>query len=500
MSKKQNLFIFMVFMVKYLFLTDAAVARDAGGEIRGAFFENADPCSLRINIHNAITGLYFGKTETDSNGIFVFSDLPYGTYYLITHPADVGVRMPLLWKTDSLEISEERPQNVVRKVDGFATQIIYPQDSESIDLEKVTEQNPLIFQWKPYCDTAEYEVEIYSTDKTQYFKSGRIESPSYSFNGLFPDGSHFRKRLYRWELKVYPEGTEWVGTSKPQDLVIGDLGVIKCYEGEYIQLQFPKWYESTIDSLDLLRVLDTCYLLERELAAGQVPTLGPLPGEKQAFLYDPAITFAYSGNPIHFGKTLLKENNFPFFLSFHEVGHNFQFGGLPGFAYLLGDDNYQRTSLTFGFAEGLATLASLYITERIDKEVLKPSVQKLFEEEKKSMREKFGTALDFYEDQELDWTRITPDIIDGMCLRLGDRYGWEKFPVFFRIFLKSDVNDQILNLAGGDDTKRTTIFIAAFSVAVDDDLREQFRKWNIPLDDQYYQAILPLVGKSLKTS
>jgi len=265
-------------------------------------------------------------------------------------------------------------------------------------------------------------------------------------------------------------------------------------------LEFPQWYKTTIDTLDLIRLLDTCYLLEKELAAGQVPTLGPLPGEKQAFLYDSAITFAFSGNPIHFGKTLLKENNFPLFLSFHEMGHNFQFGGLPGFAYLLGDENYQRTSLTFGFAEGLATLASLYITEKIDKEVLKASVQKLFEEEKKSMREKFGTALEFYENQGLDWTRITPDIIDGMCLRLGDRYGWEKFPVFFRIFLKSDVNDQIFELAGDDDTKRTTIFIAAFSAAVDDDLREQFREWNIPLDDQYYQAILPLVEESLKTS
>jgi len=475
-----------------------AVGRDAGGEIRGVFFENEEPCSLRINIHNAVTGLYFGKTETDSNGIYTYPNLPYGKYYLITHPADVGVRMPLQWKTTELEINEKQPQFIVRYVDGFAVKILYPQDGESIDLEKINDQNPLTFRWKPYCNVADYEVEIYSTDKIQYFNSGRIDTPSYSFNGLFKDGTRFRKRLYRWELKVYPGGTEWTGTSKPQDLIIGDLGTMNRYGGEYIQLDFPKWYETTIDTLDLIRLLDTCYLLEKELAADQVPSLGPLPGEKQAFLYDPTITFAYSGNPIHFGKNHINENGFPLFLTFHEMGHNFQFGGLPGFEYLLGGEYYDQTPIFFGFSEGLATLASLYITEKIDKGCLKPIVKNLFETENRSMREKFGTALEFYENNKPNRNHITPDIIDGICIRLGDRYGWKMFPGFFRIFLKSAVNDRIYQLAGNDDIKRVTIFVAALSVSANDDLRKQFRKWDFPLDERYYRKILPLVEKSLR--
>jgi len=478
-------------------LMNEADAGNANGEIRGVFFENDKPCSLRINVHNAVTGLYFGKTDSDTNGIFVVSNLPNGEYYLITHPADVGVRMPLQWRTENLKIDVTNPQKILRQVDGFAVKTLYPQDGESIDLVKVNDQNQLTFRWNPYDTVAGYEIEIYSTDKTQYYKSGRFDTCSFSFNGIFQDGSRFRKRLYRWELRVFPAGTEWIGTSKPQDLTDTDLGKIHRYEGTYIQMDFPKWYESTIDTMGLIHLLDTGYLIEKELSADQVPSLGPLPGEKQAFLYDPTITFAYSGNPIHFGKNHLNENKFSLFITFHEMGHNFQFGGLPGFAYLLGDEYYEKTAIFFGFSEGLASLASLYITETIDKNDLRPLMKKLVEEENRSMREKFLTALEFYENQKLDRTRMTPDIFDGICIRLGDRYGWHIFPKFFRIFLKNETTDQIYKLAGTDDTKRVTIFVAAFSVAGGDDLRDQFKKWDFPIDDDFFETIRPMIKKCI---
>lgn len=490
--------IIVILMVNTLLSVNQMAAGVSQGEIRGKFFENEEPCSLQINIHNATTGLYFSKVVTDSNGIFKISNLPYGKYYLITHPVDVGVRMPLQWKTVELEINKAKPKFKVRYVDGFAVEIFHPQDGEIVNLEKVNDQNPLKFSWKPYCSDADYEIEIYSTDTTQYFNSGRINTAKYSFNGIFQDGSRFRKRLYRWQLKVYPEDTEWIGIGKPQDLVIGDLGTINRYEGDYIRLDFPKWYKSTIDTLDLIRLLDSCYLLERELAAGQFPSLGPLPGEKQVLLYDPTITFAYSGNPIHFGKRHITENGFPLFLTFHEMGHNFQFGGLPGFAYLLGGSYYNPNPIFFGFSEGLATLASLYIIETINRKNLKPIVKEMFEKENKEMREKFGKALEYYEKHKPNHKHITPDIIDGICIRLGDYYGWDMFPVFFKIFLKNDINDKIYQLAGEDDTRRTTIFVTAFSVAAGNDLRKQFKEWDFPVDDEYFQMIQPLVEKSLR--
>ena len=472
-------------------------SKEQVGVIAGLFLENANPCSLQINLHNADSKLYFGKTESGKNGYYAFSNLPYGSYYLITHPAGVGVRMPLQWHSENVEITSENPVYIMPKVDGFSVKILYLTDGTQIDHKKISDRNPLVFKWTHYDGPAEYEVEICSTDSSQVFKSERISEPKFSFNGKFKDGSSMKKRLYRWSLHVYPVGTNWSGRSKPQDIIISDLGQIKRYQGKYIELEFPKWYEPTIKKLDLLEVLDKCYLLQKELAAGQVPTLGPLPGEKQSFLYDPNITFAHSGNPIHFGKTLINEGSFPFFIALHEMGHNFQLGGGAGFSYLLGNEYYDKTTIYFGFSEGLATLASLYITESLTKEDVNSQVFELLQKENKKMRTNYPKALQIYEDNGADRVRITPDIIDGICIRLGDKYGWQIFPKFFRIFLKNETTDKIYKLAGSDDSKRITIIVAALSAASGENLCSQFKKWDFPLDEDFYVAIRPMVEKCI---
>lgn len=491
-----SFFMFSLVLI-ILNINNQLYSKEQVGVIAGLFLENANPCSLQINLHNAESKLYFGKTVSGKNGYYAFSNLPYGSYYLITHPAGAGVRMPLQWRSKNVEISSENPVYIMPKVDGFSVKILYPTDGTQIDHKKISDRNPLVFEWIPYDGPAEYEVEICSTDSSQVFESERISESKFSFNGKFKDGSAMQKRLYRWSLNVYPIGTNWSGKSKPQDIIISDLGRIKKYQGKYVELEFPKWYEPTIKKLDLVEFLDKCYLLQKELAAGQVPTLGPLPGEKQAFIYDPKITFAHSGNPIHFGKTFINEGSFPFFIALHEIAHNFQLGGGAGFSYLLGNEYYDKTTINFGFSEGLATLAFLYIARNLDREDVNPRVFELLQKENQKKSADYAKALQLYEKNDADEERITPDIIDGICIRLGDRYGWEIFPLFFRIFLQSDITDQIYEWAGDDDTKRTTILIAAFSVASGDDLRETFSKWDLPIDNEYYQKILPLVEEAL---
>ena len=336
-------------------------------------------------------------------------------------------------------------------------------------------------------------MKIFSTDNSQKFKSVRITEPFYKFDGKFDDYSTLTNRLYRWVLTVYPKDSEWFGTSRAQDLCFDDICSIKEYEGQYVKLEFPKWYEPIIRKLDLLNVLDLCYQLEKELAAGNTPTEGPKAGEKQSFFYDSKISFAHSGQPIHFGKSLINEGDFPFNIAFHEMAHNFQFGGLPGFMHLLGGEYYSKTPISFGFAEGLATLANLYITEKLKDGDINPNSMSLIREGREKMRHDYGTALRVYEENGANQQRITPDIIDGMMIQLGDQYGWDMFPKFFKIFLKNPTTDQILALAGDDDIKRTTIFVAAFSIASSKDLKDQFIKWDFPIDDNFYQTILPLV-------
>jgi hypothetical protein len=461
-------------------------SQEQKGVIAGLFLENAEPCSLQINLHRWDNKLYFGNTVSGKNGYYAFTDLPFGSYYLITHPVTA---MPLQWLSEKVEITSESPVYIMPTIDGWSVKILYPTDGTQIEPKKISKKNPLVFRWTPYNGLAEYEVEIFSTDQSQAFKSGRIADTSYAFTGRFKDNSTLQKRLYRWLLKVYPTGTNWSGTSNTQDLFIRDLGEIKTYEGKYIKLEFPKWYEPTLNKLDLVKKLDKCYQLEKELAAGQVP----FNGEKQAFLYDPKIRFAHSGNPIHFGKNLFKEWDFPFNISFHEMAHNFQYDGLPRFHYLLGGEYYSKTALYNGFAEGLATLANLYITETLEEKDVLPQTHALIIRDKEKMRKDFPEALRVYEESGANSERITPDIVDGMLIRLGDEYGWDMYPKFFRIFLKNETTDQIYKLAGTDDTKRVTILVAAFCLACGDDLRDQFKKWDFPIDDDYFETIRPMV-------
>jgi hypothetical protein len=465
------------------------------GVIAGLFLEDNKPCSLRINLHNGETGLYFGKTESGNNGHYAFTHLPFDRYYLITHPVGVGERMPLQWRSKIIEINAQNPVYILSMVDGFSVKNLYPTDRITIDFKNISSENPLEFFWEPYDGPAEYEVGIFSTDSTQKFKSGRIKEPFYNFNGRFDDNSKLKNRLYRWVLTVHPKDCDWTGSSRAQDLCFHDNCTLKIYKGQFVKLEFPKWYEPTIRKLDLLTVLDICYQLEKELAADHIPTEGPKTGEKQAFFYDSKISFAHSGQPIHFGKSLINEGDFPFNIAFHEMAHNFQFGGLPGFMHLLGGEYYNKTSISFGFAEGLATLANLYITEKIKDSDINPNSLSLIREGREKMRRDHGTALRFYEQNSSDHQRITPDIIDGMMIHLGDQYGWDMFPKFFRIFLKNSTVNEIYALAGEDNSKRTTIIVAAFSAAAGTDLKNQFIKWDFPIDEKFYQTILPSVRR-----
>jgi hypothetical protein len=471
---------------KVLNVDNLSYSQGQKGVIAGLFLKNTEPCSLQINLHRWDNKLYFGNTMSGKNGYYAFTDLPLGSYYLITHPI---TEMPLQWRSEKVEITLENPVYIMPTIDGWSVEILCPTNGTQIEPKKISEANPLVFKWASYNSLAEYEVEIFSTDQSQVVKSGRIADTSYTFAGKFEDNSPLQKRLYRWLLKVYPTGTNWSGTSNTQDLFVGDLGEIKAYEGQYIKFEFPKWYEPTLQKLDLVKTLDKCYQLEKELVAGKLP----FKGEKQAFLYDPEILFAHSGNPIHFGKNLIKEGDFPFNISFHEMAHNFQYDGLPGFDYLLGGEYYSKTALYNGFAEGLATLANLYITETLKEKDVNSQAFALIENGKEKMRKDYSEALRAYEESGANSERVTPDIVDGMLLQLGDKYGWGIYPKFFRIFLKNETTDQIYKLAGKDDTKRVTILVAAFSVACGDDLRDQFKKWDFPIDDDYFKTIRPMV-------
>ncbi|UCE06343.1 MAG: hypothetical protein JSW07_22675, partial [bacterium] len=77
-----------------LHVDSSSYSQGQKGVIAGLFLENTEPCSLQINLHRWDNKLYFGNTVSGKNGYYAYTDLPLGSYYLITHPV---TEMPLQW-------------------------------------------------------------------------------------------------------------------------------------------------------------------------------------------------------------------------------------------------------------------------------------------------------------------------------------------------------------------------------------------------------------------
>ncbi len=491
-------FIIMVIFLYFFNCSDFNKSENkSDGLIKGSFFENGKPCSLRINLHNAQNKLFLKYASSGNDGNFVFSGLDYGSYYLITHPADKGTEMPLQWRTQEINISKKSPEYDLSPVDGWSVNVIKPFDCCSFDLSILKNYKHLAFQWTPYCTEAQYEIEITDIFNDRVYKSGLIENHQFFFNGFFPDSTKLSKGVYRWTLKVLPKNNEWMGLSNFYDFSIGETCDHQVFGGTYVELDFPGWYTRVIQKFDLVNFLDKCYLLTTTLNAGQVPILGPKLGEKQKFFYDKKIMFAYSGQPIHLGKKFIDGKSIPFSILLHEMAHNFQIGGLPGFPKILLDDKMNNNNAGFCFSEGLATLNSMYVAEKILQENVSEEIKIVIENDRKKMIDTYSEALNYYEKSGNDYIKLTPDVVDGIFYYLGNKYSWDIFSQFFKIFQENKNTDKIYNLVQSKESKMLSVIIGSLSVACKDDLREKFLIWGFPFDDQFYRTIYPLIQKSL---
>lgn len=486
----------LIFLSYYYSNCNKSIEKSVGS-IKGRFLENGTPCSLRINLHNADNKLFLKSENSGSDGYFSFSGLDFGKYYLITHPADKGTEMPLQWRTSNINISKDAPNYKLSPVDGWSVTIVQPIDYSTFDIGILDNFSSIKFQWTPYYKEALYEIELVDIFRERIFYSGEIEGNEYYFNGYFPDSTQLSEGVYRWTLKVLPKNSEWTGLSNFYDFAIGEECTHKIFESKYIELDFPQWYHRVIKKFDLLTLLDKCYLLTTVLNAGQVPELGPKLGEKQQLYYDKKIMFAHSGQPIHLGKKFIDGKSVPLSTILHEMAHNFQIGGLYGFPQILLDGEMKDKNASFCFSEGLATLNSIYVVEKISDEILNNELKEIIQKEKTRMRANYIKALEYYEVSGNNFNKLTPDVIDGIFYYLGDQYDWDIFPQFFKIFLRNDINDSIYKLINSEESKMLSVIISSLSVSCGTDLREKFREWGFPFDDQFYDQIFQKVRSSL---
>jgi hypothetical protein len=179
----------------------------------------------------------------------------------------------------------------------------------------------------------------------------------------------------------------------------------------------------------------------------------------------------------------------------HEIGHCFV-GEFASLNRILGD---QRLSSGPAFVEGLATFCNIYarrlISSRPEHYGVAPAAVYSFDDPAIYDSLPFHWRI-FVDERLVPWARsgarypdgFTADVLAGMFMVLGQKYGWAIYPRFFSVFWPPD---EPVGFSPRNETERATFFIAAMNAAARTDLRSDFRGWGLPCDDAFYKQLLP---------
>jgi len=289
-----------------------------------------------------------------------------------------------------------------------------------------------------------------------------------------------------------------------------DLGItLDPLSGKHITFYIPRQpiqgfdYQKIFENYDVVRITDIAYELESE-ATGVVPFEGGMlflvndPGHGS----DGTVPCGLSGNPIRLGTDVDKPydnscmivaegNGWPQWgVFFHEIGHDFTGEGVRINQFLFGGSPHS----TFVYAEGFATALGMYVAKMIKERASLFNIPNNIVDNIESTVWHFGTTpdLDNYLKNGAHYDNATPSVLDDMIDVICTKYGYDSLFRFFSLFLP---RNELFPFAIDSDTKQATVFVAAFSAATGVDLREQFRTWGFPIDDEYYSNIWDKVNK-----
>ncbi len=287
------------------------------------------------------------------------------------------------------------------------------------------------------------------------------------------------------------------------------LGLIMHnYLGEHTSFQVadqvgPYPYGQLMQELQAVEVTDAAYLLEQWLT-GVTPNNGDL----QFLVMDPGydedgtVPCGLSGNPVRLGVGVDNyrscfggDDSLQWGVMYHETGHNFMIqrsfsdliSGLPN----SGDYN-----------EGMATMLDVYA---IDTLIRNPGAHGLTVTTTENLsrnwipltpnfaRNVFYNKLITYEAAPDYTNNFDADILDAIMTKFHDEYGLAFFYRFLSAFVPAD---ESLNLAFSNEGQRLAFWVAACSIAANQDLQPRFRDdWGFPIDEAFYEQIYPQVQR-----
>ena len=332
---------------------------------------------------------------------------------------------------------------------------------------------------------------------------------------------------FRWEFSLIGlkwSRIKWIARTKygvywsdqiPDEghaiLEVDTTGVadIDTVRGEHIEFICPSTYKEVLERCDVIKAIDLGTQIQSQLCGTEFHGI-------QVIQYNPWMHgVASCGNPVDMGSWMWNDNP-PWFVVFHELGHNYtlaadRFNNLyPALGYdtPMGGDNWD-----FGtnYVEAWASMVGLFAVHELFSKSGQyqlttegaASLEQGFNDQKNS----FMGQLQGYE-EDPNFHILTPDLLDGMFMSLGEEYGYEIFPRFFRILQPPDQSWDVLtvvknNVRSNYDLSKTvamTVTCCAFSVAAGADLRTQFRdQWDFPIDNEKYEEIKPEIEAMMMT-
>lgn len=246
---------------------------------------------------------------------------------------------------------------------------------------------------------------------------------------------------------------------------------------------------------DVARITDLAYGIEQE-ASGLTPNSGDLQYLVNDIAHeDGTRPCGLSGNPLRLGSSLdgnancLRElGGAPAWgIYFHEMGHNFTLASRRFSSFA----NARPGGL---YTEGLASAMGMYVGRtfraRASEYGLSTAIlDSILASHLVWWHPGATPSLDAYVKAGAAYATMTPDVLADMLLILMDQYGYEFYRRFLACFLPADVD---FPFAIETEAQQATLFVAALSAAVREDLRGRFRgTWGFPIDDAYHAAIHP---------
>jgi uncharacterized protein (TIGR03437 family) len=213
---------------------------------------------------------------------------------------------------------------------------------------------------------------------------------------------------------------------------------------------------------------------------------------------DPTVPCGISGNPTRLGASqanpesscVIISGSDPvpqWFVFFHEIGHD-SAGQNARFQQWI--ENV-RGPFNTAIVEGMASAYAQYAAQTMRQRRLQLGIpdSTLQEFERNALfptSARWRNALSAYLSAGSPWSRIDPDVFNGITATLMTEFGTEWFARFAGVLLppNSRFDFQIEN-----ETQAATFTAAAMSAAAETDLRTRFRTWAFPIDDVYYNSI-----------